>query len=558
MVTRRLLYRSLLILLLVGFGLLSLPSPALAQTYYFQVPQETVRVYWNEDGTASIDYVIVFTNESPDSAIEYVDIGIPNVNFNVNTITADVDGRPLDDISVSGYQGNGRAGVAIGLGQAIPRGRTGTLHVSIGEVRRVLYPDDNNAEYASAVFAPTYFGSAYVHGATDLSVTFYLPPGVQPQEPFWHAAPAGFPSQPVTALDDQGRVVYGWRNTQANAHTYYEFGASFPTKYVPASAIVRRTFLDDIGDWIGENEGCMVMFGFVAFFAGITGWSAYSSSRRKLKYLPPKISIEGHGIKRGLTAVEAALLMEQPMDKVLTMILFGVVKKNAARVLSRDPLQLEIANPLPEGMQPYEQDFIAAFKEKGAERQKALKTAIVAMLQALAEKMKGFSRKETIAYYQEIMRKAWAQVEAANTPEVKGEKFGEVLEWTMLDRKYDDHTRQVFGQGPVFLPRWWGHYDPVIGHSSIPRTGSAAPSVPSARTSLPGADFATSVIHGVQSFSSKAVGNITDFTSGITQRTNPVPVSTSSGSSRSSSGGRSCACACACAGCACACAGGGR
>jgi hypothetical protein len=58
------------------------------------------------------------------------------------------------------------------------------------------------------------------------------------------------------------------------------------------------------------------------------------------------------------------------------------------------------------------------------------------------------------------------------------------------------------------------------------------------------------------------VGNITNFTSKITEATNPVPKSTSTyaGGSRGggSSGGHSCACACACAGCACACAGGGR
>jgi len=39
--------------------------------------------------------------------------------------------------------------------------------------------------------------------------------------------------------------------------------------------------------------------------------------KTQLQYLPPKIKIEGNGIKRGLTAVEAAVLMEQPMDKVL-------------------------------------------------------------------------------------------------------------------------------------------------------------------------------------------------------------------------------------------------
>ena len=50
-----------------------------------------------------------------------------------------------------------------------------------------------------------------------------------------------------------------------------------------------------------------------------------------MQYMPPKIAIEGHGIKRGLTAVEAAILMEQPLDKVMTMILFGVVKKECSR-----------------------------------------------------------------------------------------------------------------------------------------------------------------------------------------------------------------------------------
>ena len=63
------------------------------------------------------------------------------------------------------------------------------------------------------------------------------------------------------------------------------------------------------------------------------------------QYLPPKIQIEGHGIKRGLTAVEAGILMEQPLDKVMTMILFGVVKKNAATVVTRDPLKLQLVTP---------------------------------------------------------------------------------------------------------------------------------------------------------------------------------------------------------------------
>jgi len=57
--------------------------------------------------------------------------------------------------------------------------------------------------------------------------------------------------------------------------------------------------------------------------------------------------MEGHGIKRGLTAVEAAVLMQQPMDKIFTMILFGLLKKGAAEVVTKEPLELKISTIAP-------------------------------------------------------------------------------------------------------------------------------------------------------------------------------------------------------------------
>jgi hypothetical protein len=273
------------------------------------------------------------------------------------------------------------------------------------------------------------------------------------------------------------------------------------------------------------------------------------------------VSIEGHGIKRGLTAVEAAILMEQPMDKILTMILFSVIKKDAARVVTRDPLDIEVAEPIPSGIHPYEVQFLKAFtlKKKKA-RRAALQDMMTKLVKIVAKKMKGFSRKETVAYYRKIMERAWQQVEAADTPEVKSEKFNDVMEWTMLDREYDDRTRRTFGGGPVFVPIWWHRYDPTFRPSapsrttSMPTSRGTGPSV--SMPNLPGGEFAASMVTGVQTMSTNVIGNLTDFTSNITNKTNPVPVSKSSGGWSSGSGG--CACACACAGCACACAGGGR
>jgi hypothetical protein len=549
--------RRLLSILLIFSFLLLISTPARAQSYSFQVPKLTVDVYWNEDGTVSLDYTFVFANNPSGHAIDYVDLGLPNNNYSDNNITASVNGIPVNDISSSGFQGEGGSGVAIGLGQfEIQPGKMGTVQVHVDDIRDVLYVDSQDNNYASAVFGTSWFGSSFVSGNTDMTVTFHLPPGVQPDQPKWHASPDGFPSQPVTGVDDQGRITYTWQNTNANSYTQYKFGASFPMSFVPSKAIVTVNPFAGIGKIIsGAIFPLLCIGGFIAIIA--SGFA--SNNRRKKQYLPPKISIEGHGIKRGLTAVEAAILLEEPLDKIMTMILFSVIKKNVAEVITRDPLEIKVIEPLPDDLQAYEKDFITAFQDTDTNRRKELRDMVVALVRNITEKMKGFSRTETIAYYRDITKRAWEQVEAADTPEVKSQKYEEVMEWTMLDKNYGDRTEEVFRNTPVFIPTWWGHYDPSLGQGSLRPGGTVIPTG-GGMPRVPGADFAASMAMGVQNFSGKVVGNINDFTSSITSVTNPPPkVSTSSTKGGyKGGGGFSCACACACAGCACACAGGGR
>lgn len=547
-------YRIISLLLLL-FLLAAIPQQALGQDYSYSVPKMIVDAYWNDDGSLALEYTLVFNNDDWGHPIEYVDLGLPNSDFDINTITAFVDGQQVFDISAADFMGEGDSGVAIGTAPyVIPPGSSGTVQITIGRISNVLYNASEGEDYASAVLKPAYFTSTTSSGVTDLTVTFHLPSGILEDEPRYYRAPAGFNEVPDSGFDAEGRIYYRWHNPNANPYTQYEFGASFPKSYVPSASIV--TF--NIGNILSRiSLDALIPLSCIGFFVLITGWGIVSASRRKLQYLPPKVTIEGHGIKRGLTAVEAAILLEEPLDKVMTMILFSVIKKNAAEVTRRDPLDIKVYKPIPEDLNPYERDFLRAFEESGSTRQKELRDMVVALVRSVSKKMTGFSRKETIAYYQDISRRAWAQVKAADTPEVKIQKYEEVMEWTMLDRNYDDRTRDVFQRQPVFVPTWWGRFDPGMAKSSVPKTVAA----PAASPSVPGADFAASVVTGVQTFSSKVVGNITDFTSKITSVTNPVPKTSSSTSSRGGSrsgGGCACACACACAGCACACAGGGR
>jgi len=558
--------------LLIIFTILLLPVSAFGQSYLFSLDKLDVHVFIDEDGTYAIDYILIFTNNISASPIDYVDLGLPNSNFDVNRIQAEVDGTPITNISKGDYQGTG-TGVALALeGNAIQPGQTGEVHVLVEGVNGVLYPDDEDENYASAVFSPVYFGSQYLEGGTDFSVTLHLPPGVQPEEPRWHAAPAGFPSEPETGIDGNGLVTYTWTNPNAVGHEQYRFGASFPKEYIPEDSIVTSNsntlgILGLLG--VGAEALCpqTICCGFILLVAGMIFMSYRRSQQRKLAYLPPKMAIEGHGIKRGLTAVEAAILLEQPMDKILTMILFSTIKKGAVTVINQEPLEVETTDPIPENLHQYETDFLNAIQEKNAsEKRKAMQTAMIDLINSVAKKMKGFSRKETLTYYREIVNRAWSQVEAAKTPEIKSEKYEEYMDWTMVDEDYEDRTKDIFRTGPVFIPTWWPRYDPGYGRQVPSTPGSTGTQIPSSAgggislPQLPGSVFAASVVNSVQNFSSDVVGNIADFTSGVTQKTNPIPVSSRGrgGSGRSFSSGGGCACACACAGCACACAGGGR
>ena len=558
--------------------LLTFIQPVLAQDYYFELPEEQVDVFIETDGTITIEYYYKFQNAGSAHVIDFVDIGMPgNSTYQLSDITANVDGKTITDITYSDYVD----GIALGLGaNAIPAGGSGVVYMRAENVGNLFYyaSENESEDYASINFQPNYFGSDYVSGNTNLTFNFHLPPGLTDQEPRW-INPKGWPGDdtPASAFDSEDRVLYQWASTSASPDGRYTFGVTFPARVIPTSAInTEQTVTYNPSQVWGTVIPILCCTSIFGIFGLIITLAVKSAKKRRLKYLPPKIAIEGHGIKRGLTSVEAAILMEQPMDKILTMILFAVTKKEAAEVTNRDPLELKVEETLPEDLHDYEKAFLEAFKEKNAAaRRKELQAMMVALVKTVGEKMKGFSQKETVTYYKEIIKKAWQQVEEAETPEVRAEKYSEAADWTILDKDYETRTRTTFGTGPVFMPYWWWRTDPTIGSAGRSMGGSVAKgtSAPSggnqSRTitlpNLPGSNAAASVIGTVQAFSAGVVGNLTSFTGGITDKTNPVPVQTSSTFRSSggrgggmSGGGHSCACACACAGCACACAGGGR
>ncbi len=567
--------------------ILSLTSNVMAQeeaAYLFTLEKEEVHVFYNEEGLMSLDYLFVFENAPNGHVIDFVDVGMPNYYWDIFSVYADVDGN-YAAASRDDYMGIG-SGFAVVLGEyAIPPGERASVHVYVEAIYAELHQDDNDKDYASAVFGTTWFGTTYVTGTTDLTVSLHLPPGVQPDEPRYHLPQSWAGEQtPEAYIDESGNITYTWHDPNANGYTQYLFGASFPDSYVPEEAITRPiTFWQRITFSLRKFFNLRTLIPLAALGSPLAFLviDIIRTRRRRIAYLPPKIAIEGHGIKRGLTAPEAAILMELPLDTILAMILFGVIKKGAATITSRDPLEIEVTEPLPTGLHQYEENFLSSYRKNTDTLKVSSASTIAYLVQSVNHKMKGFSRTETIAYYKKIMKKAWEQVENAGTPEVKSEHYSKGIEWMMLDKKHKNRIQDIFRSEPVYVPLWWSRYDPTFkpvsanttsaqtslsgSKSTMPASSPPSLSMPK----LPGADFAASIVIGTQNFSQKVIGNLTDFTTSVTSITNPVPVSkirSKSGSYRSSSsrssgrsgGGSSCACACACAGCACACAGGGR
>jgi hypothetical protein len=561
-------HRRILISLILLIVLLSAPITTQALDYSFSLDQLEVNVWINENGTVTLEYWLVFTCDSGAHPIDIVDLGLPNGDFAISNIRADVDGTPVDHIGTD-FEGEGSDGVAIHLGAGtIAPGETDMVHVVVERMGSMIYTDDNDPEYASVEFAPAYYLSSSVHDTTDMTVRFFLPPGVEPDEPRWHRSPPGWPSEPTTDLHE-GRVMYEWYNPSARPDKQHFFGASFPRTYVPEGAVQQGpSALEQVFGAISGAASfccCNPVVYIVAFFAGIIGLSVWSQRRRKMQYLPPSMKVEGAGIKRGLTAVEAAILLETPLDRILTMILFGLLKKGAVTVLDDKPLKVEVNEPRPAKLRPYEEKFLDAVRKDGALSESQLRKMMVALVKEVGNKIKGFSRKETVAYYKDIVRRAWQQVAAADTPEVQSQRFDEGLEWTMLDDDFDDRVERTF-TGPVYMPPWWIYYRPWVPRVRSASTGTAKATgrTTSGRgvqlPTLPGAAFAASMVTGVQSTASNIVRSVTGFTGDVTSVTNPPPKPSgrSYGSSSGGGSGCACACACACAGCACACAGGGR
>ncbi|MCW4002157.1 MAG: hypothetical protein NWE97_03110, partial [Candidatus Bathyarchaeota archaeon] len=292
---------------------------------------------------------------------------------------------------------------------------------------------------------------------------------------------------------------------------------------------------------------------------------------RKQGYTMPILRMETLGIRRGLTAVEASHLLGLPPAKIVAEILFSLLMKKVIWVKSTDPvMKIKVVKPLGDDagkvdsrLRYYELTFIKASKKDGTLDEVKLAEALMLLRDTVKAKLHGYCRQDTIAYYTEIVAKAWNQVEEAGAPELTSKAYDENLLWLLLDKNIQSETTRVFkDQNFTPGPDWWWYW--YIYRHSLPRPEAKPPTGPptgkSTPPTIPGADFANNVVISIERASNNIVNNIEKFTNSILPPPPPAKRVSSKPARRGAScvcACASCACACACVSCACACASGG-
>ncbi|TXT56338.1 MAG: conserved membrane protein of unknown function [Promethearchaeota archaeon] len=626
---RRKITFSLILALCLFVGIFFIQvEPVKAQDYSFDVNSEKVNVYINPDGSVTIEYWIQFTCHYGAHEIDIVDIGFPNEHYDLQSVEADIDGHELTDIRKSTVID---IGVEIWLYEhSIDPGETSTLHVK-GNNPKMVYEDYDNSSMASVQFAPTWFDSQYASKFEYLEVNMYFPNNFTNG----NLAKYHYEEYTEYSYAEDGDLIYTWIKEDVPMKKYM-FGVSFPkeyiNQYIPWSgnprllswvfitliSISLTGLISGIGYFVynyttkykkryyppkpKEELGgysslicCMSFFGtlmflffwislgnvilILGFYAliiagfGMIGYLIYKYvNKTRLPYSKPEMKIDCIGVNKELSVVEAAIVKNTSLQKVIFLIIFSLIRTGHLKILSADPLKFEVLSREGIGkMKPYQAYFLNAIRQKGENKgeinKNKLEELLVETITATYKKMAGYDLDATIEYYENIINKAWRSVKEM-PQEIEWDDIENQFEWLVIDESFEKKSERYLKNKYYYhQPRWYPYY---YYHSYYWRRRNYNSYHPQRNLSNPPQQrlnmftFADSIVRGMEKMADTIVTNFTNFAEAIIRTVAPT-ASRSEGARGSGSrrgggarGGCACACACACAGCACACAGGGR
>lgn len=526
--------------LAISIAVASAASIVQAQANLYRVDHQWAQIFINDDGTIDLTYNLTVTVIQ--GSLTAFDLGQPNRDFTIGE-AVDQYGNQLRTYSYTPDV------ASVDFNRPLVEGET-IWYTITTNVAGMISNDTTNPGNYGMQFIPQWIEDVPIN---DVRVQIVLPMGVQvgdvkTTETFYNG----------TSIVE-GRLAVYWERPQIAAGERFMAGVSFPARYLPNYTPTE-----------GEDDFSPLLIALVVFVvvAVIFLFIFIVAKMSKSSYQTPKISMETLGIKRGLTAVEASYLLDMKPPQLVTEILYSLLQKRAVWVEENKPsLRLKVLPPYENKvgtkenpLRYYEIDFLNSLKADGTLDEEKLAKTVMFLRDTVEEKMKGYSRKDTIDYYRKIVAQAWAQVEQAGTPELASNAYNEQLLWLMMDPNQRTRTETVFHDRP-FQPQplwfwWWYGYTIYHPHPTY-RPNINAPAQSGPAPAIPGADFANTIATSLEKTSSNIVVNLEKFANSIL----PPPPKASHQPARKGSdcvcACAACACACACVSCACACAGGG-
>lgn len=568
------------IILLIFLALaLAVAMPANAESYSWQVNYQHVILNIEPSGQVDMTYTVSAVIQEG----VWNEVWIPQTDSSQNVVGI-VDGNGQNHTS---YTEDGQIKVQ---GFNLNPGDPVTLTI-YSTINPFVYTSDK-AGYDIVTFTPPWWDMT-ITGTQDnpsTQVKFYLPGNVPKDQVF-----TGSKLYDNFGVEGNDTWVY-FQSTSLSPNEQFQVAVSFPDSYMNPGAVTSSSgsaggsssgVIDTgSGSALGALGGlfsCLcanpvffiIIIIIIGFVFGQFGRSSYKS---------PVVSMDGIGINKEMDPVEAATLLRIDPKRVLTMVMFGMMKKGNVKLISTDPVRLELVSR--QDLNYYEKLFADAIKNNALDEDGMLNCFKV-LARRVVDKTRPYSRKDTELYYKQKIDEAWAQIQAVDTPELKLQKYDTNMIWLMADEQFKQKTTDYVAKAPgsdrVYVPPtyWWypyyfgmpHYYGGTTGapqHTGAPvQTGTpaqtGAPSTagrPTNTTTASVETFANSISNSVEATSAGVVGSVEKFV-GIQKAANAPPAATSAPTFRNTGGGGSCACvSCACAcvscACACACAGGGH
>jgi hypothetical protein len=298
---------------------------------------------------------------------------------------------------------------------------------------------------------------------------------------------------------------------------------------------------------------------------------------KKKHYVPASISREGGPIVSTLSAAEAAVLLDVPVNKIVTIVIFDLLRRGCIKAVSEDPLKLELlGKPEPKNrftmnngrtinVTKYQHRLLTIINaNQGAPFETLnIEGAFKELVAAVADKAQGCDIKRTRDYCRFKVDHAWRKFRDEADFEVRTKYADKNYGWLVADEEYDDRMSVMETvEDYYYRPRWYyghHHYHPTRPVPGIARDAAPAPAIqsPTFRDVFNSVTGRLSKIGDSMKSLPINQGRTVDLSALDTFTGKMLSDMASSSGGRGGFGG-GCACACAGCACACACAGGGR